>query len=116
MKFVYYQHNDKTFAELSSNNLEINDTSDFLDIMANAGSSNLLIHRNQLAKEFYDLNSGMAGELLQKVSNYGVRLGIIGDHTDFDAGSMHDFIYESNRNGQIVFASQPEEAMNLMVS
>ena len=39
----------------------------------------------------------MAGEILQKFSNYRVRLAIVGDFTPYSSKSIKDFIYESNK-------------------
>ena len=46
----------------------------------------------------------MAGEILQKFSNYRVRLAIIGSFEQCIAKSIRDFIYESNNGKQINFS------------
>lgn len=56
----------------------------------------------------------MAGEILQKFSNYRVRLAIVGDFTSYSGKSIRDFIYESNKKGQINFVSTTEEALNVL--
>ena len=54
---------------------------------------------------------GIAGEILQKFSNYRVRLAIVGDFTKFTSNSLHEFIYESNKGRFIHFVSAKLEAM-----
>ena len=45
---------------------------DFLDIVANSVSRHLVVGKENLNPDFFDLKTGLAGEILQKASNYGV--------------------------------------------
>ena len=94
--------------------MQIMNTSDFLDIMANAGARILSFKKEHFHADFYDLKTGIAGEILQKVSNYGIRMMIVGDFDNIEKKSLRDFIYESNRTGQIVFASDIESGIDLL--
>ncbi len=53
----------------------------------------------------------MAGELLQKFSNYRVRLVIVGDFSGYTKKSIKDFIFESNNGKQINFLASTTEAL-----
>lgn len=55
--------------------------------------------------DFFWLSSGLAGAVLQKVQNYGLRIAILGDISRFttESPSLRDFVYESNRRGQTMF-------------
>jgi hypothetical protein len=44
----------------------------------------------------------LAGEILQKFINYGVKIAIIGDFSGYSSKSLKDFIYECN-NGNAIF-------------
>lgn len=112
MKFKQHNRNSKAIVELVSTEYTIESASDFLDVMSNAGSRTILIHSGHLHEDFYDLKTGLAGEILQKVSNYGIRLGIIGDHSQFASGAMHDFILESDRTRQVLFTTSVAEAID----
>jgi hypothetical protein len=87
---------------------------DFLDLLGSCPSPTIVLERDDLAEDFFDLRSGLAGELLQKVSNYRRRLVILGDFSDFPSRALRDFIYESNRTGQVVFAADLERAIELL--
>lgn len=41
------------------------------------GSGGLILTESDLAREFFDLRSGLAGELFQKFMNYRVRVAIV---------------------------------------
>jgi hypothetical protein len=92
----------------------IADVSGFLEAMASCPTNTVIIDKESLAEEFFDLRSGLAGECLQKVSNYRRRLAIIGDFSDVPSRALRDFIYESNRTGQVVFAKDIEGAIELL--
>jgi hypothetical protein len=53
----------------------------------------------------------MAGEILQKFSNYRMRLAIVGDFSEYKSKSLRDFIRESNRTGTINFVGTIDEAL-----
>jgi hypothetical protein len=101
-------------AELTGSEFIINDVQDVLDLMAEAGSngcSSLIVSSNSLNAGFFDLKTGIAGEILQKFSNYRVRLAIIGDFTLFKSNSLRDFIRECNRGGFIIFCEDVNSSL-----
>jgi hypothetical protein len=106
-------------AELMADGILINETQDALDIMAECNyqdAGNILLYKHNLNPDFFDLKTGIAGEILQKFSNYRVRLAIIGDYSTYNNKSLRDFIYESNKAGRIIFASSKEEAISRLTS
>jgi hypothetical protein len=87
---------------------------DLLDFMAETrfnGSDRMVIHARSLHPNFFDLKTKVAGEILQKFSNYRMRLAIVGDFSGFKSKSLRDFIRESNRRGIICFAGTLDEAL-----
>jgi len=92
----------------------ITTTSDFLDVLANSTSKTVAINKESLTHDFYDLKTGIAGEFLQKVSNYGRRLMILGDFSEFTSRSLQSFIHESNRGGTVLFVPDIEAGVELL--
>lgn len=87
---------------------------DILDFMAEArlnDSDRIIIHDKSLNPDFFDLKTRVAGEILQKFSNYRMRLAIVGDFSSFKSKSLRDFIRESNRTGTINFVGTVDEAL-----
>lgn len=86
--------------------LRIGAVQDVLDLLAEASYPNsidgLILRKENLPEQFFELKTGFAGEVLQKFSNYRVRLAVIGDFSQYSSRSLRDFIRESNR-GQLVF-------------
>lgn len=80
----------------------------------NLGTTKLIVQESNLSKDFFDLKTGLAGEILQKFSTYNGHLAIIGDYSQLSSKSLKDFIYESNRFGRINFVSNEEEAIKVL--
>jgi hypothetical protein len=74
----------------------------------------MILHAINLPSEFFDLKSGFAGEILQKFSNYRMKLAIIGDFSEIKSKSLRDFIRESNNRRTISFVSSIEEALSIL--
>jgi len=55
---------------------------DFLDLIANAGSKKIIIVKRLLTEDFFDLSTAVAGEILQKASDYSVRMAVVGDFSN----------------------------------
>ena len=75
--------------------------------------SSIILKKENMADDFFDLSTGLAGEILQKFSTYRKRLAIIGDYEHIISKSLRDFIYESNRTKQILFVKTKEEALEI---
>lgn len=114
MKIEIHQLQNCEVAEITSDIVLIHSALDALDILGNLYYQNInriIIHQNNITTSFFDLRSGIAGEILQKFSNYRVRLAIVGDFTKYTSKSMNDFIYESNKAGHINFVPSVSEAL-----
>ncbi|HBC77255.1 MAG TPA: DUF4180 domain-containing protein [Bacteroidales bacterium] len=91
---------------------------DVLDLMAEArlyDSGSMIIHKKNLHPDFFDLKTKVAGEILQKFSNYRMKLAIVGDFLEYKSKSLRDFIRESNRTGTIYFVGSIDEALTRLI-
>ena len=101
-------------AEVTSDAMLIKTAEDGLDLLGNIyyqGFDRLILHEKNLTPDFFNLKNGMAGEILQKFSNYRMRLAIVGDLSKYASKSLKDFIYESNKAGHINFVHSTDEAV-----
>jgi hypothetical protein len=106
MNIEIHQVGDEKIAEVVSDEILIKNAEDGLQIMIDLyyqDFDKIIIHENNITPDFFDLKTGIAGELLQKFSNYRLRLVIVGDFSKYDSSSLRDFIYESNKGKQINF-------------
>ncbi len=87
---------------------------DFLELITNSPAPTIVLDRKDLAPAFFELRSGLAGECLQKISNYRRRLAVLGDFSAVSSSALRDFIYESNTTGKVIFVDRLERAVELL--
>jgi len=114
MKIETHTTQNINIAEVISEEIIIKDAADGLDLLGNLyyqGFDKVIIHKQNITPDFFDLKNGIAGEILQKFSNYRIGLSIVGDFSTFESKSIKDFIYESNKSKHINFLSSTAEAL-----
>lgn len=84
---------------------EPGDVNDLIAVCWEMEVKHLVVDKEQLDPSFFDLRTGLAGEVLQKLTTYRIRLAILGDFTDYTSQALRDFIRESNRQGNILFVA-----------
>lgn len=117
MEIETHSVNVSKIAELVSDELIINTIEDGLDLLGNLyyqDFDKIIIHEKNITSDFFDLKNGIADEILQKFSNYRVRLAIVGDFAKYTSKSVNDFIYESNKGKQVVFVSSVTEGLKIL--
>lgn len=106
-------------ARVISNATLIRNTQDAVDLMGDCwynGAVGIVMNEENIVADFFDLKTGIAGEILQKFSNYNVRLAIVGDFDKYKSKSIRDFIFESNKHRHINFVSSVDEAQERLIS
>ena len=76
----------------------------------------IIMNKSAVTEEFFDLSTGIAGEVAQKLVNYGYRIAIVGDFSVYDSKSLHDSIFESNNGKNLYFAADEDEAVERLRS
>ncbi len=114
MKIKTTQIGNIRIAEVISEKIIINKIQDGIDLLADLyyqDFDKIIIYEKNITTDFFDLKTGIAGEILQKFSNFRVKLAIIGDFSKYTSKSIQDFIFESNKLGQIIFVTTAKEAI-----
>jgi hypothetical protein len=115
MNFEIISQNGTLVAVVASDQKEIKTAQDALELIANCGyqgAQKIIVHEQNLNPQFFDLKSGLAGDVLQKFSNYNASLAVVGDFAKFDSKSLRDFIYESNKGNRVCFVDTVDEALS----
>jgi hypothetical protein len=71
----------------------------------------VVVPAERLTDDFFELGTGVAGEIAQKFVNYRLRLAIVGDisrQVD-DSGSLSAWVAESNRGSHLWFCETFDE-------
>lgn len=79
--------------------------------IAYGGCTRIAINKEGFSEDFFVLRTRLAGEVLQKVSNYRLQLAIYGDFSGLQSKALKDFIYECNSGSHVFFVESKEEAI-----
>ena len=107
MKTEIIRTNNTQIAVVSSDDLLITNVQSALDLIMTVkyetDCTNIAINKEAITDDFFILSTCLAGEIMQKVINYGVRFAIYGDFSEYTSKPLKDFMYESNKGNDIFF-------------
>jgi len=109
----------KKIAEMLSDGIILRSSRDatgLIEDMLSRGLTQLILHERNVAPEFFQLGTGIAGEVLQKLTNYQIKVALVGQFDNYKSKSLRAFIAESNRGNQIYFTNGLESALERMGS
>lgn len=111
---LFQTYNGQVIAEITEQHPSIRSVEDVMDFWGDVlynGSVGVIIPKGVLCDDFFELRTGLAGEILQKFTNYQLKLAIVGDFSQVESKSLRDFIRESNQRKQVNFVGSREEAL-----
>lgn len=87
------------------------DAVDLIGEAAYAHTELILIPVERLEEDFFQLKSGIAGQILQKFAMYRRQIVILGDISQYVAQSnaLKSFVYEANHGNQVWFVTDLQE-------
>lgn len=115
MQLIQMEIAGHTVAVIGEKEPVLTDAQSALDLIASvryaAGEVDaIILSKEAVAEIFFDLRTGVAGEILQKMTNYWMKIAIVGDFSGYESKSLRDFIYESNKGRSVFFAATQREA------
>lgn len=115
MNIEKISNNGILIAKVTSHEVIIIDTQSALDLMAtvkyDTDCTRIIIDKESICEDFFQLSTCLAGEILQKYINYGVKVAIVGNYSHYTSKPLHDFIYECNQGKDVFFVTTLEEAV-----
>ena len=114
MEIKIHTIDDRKIAEIISDDIVLQTVEDAVDLIGNMsyqGFDKLIIHEENMISDFFELKNKIAGNILQKFSQYSMPLAIIGDFEKYESKSLNDFIFESNKGNQINFVTTIEDGL-----
>lgn len=120
MRLRIEEKNGIKIVVVHSDEVLIADVAGTLDFMASvqyeADTRRIALNKAALAETLFDLSTRVFGEILQKFSNYRMKLAIIGDFSIYPSKSLRDFIYECNNGHDIFFVKDEDEAVERLAN
>lgn len=99
--------------EVISEEIVLKDYNDLLDLLTEAWVEGILLHKRNVAPEFFDLSTGVAGEILNKITTYRLKFAVVGNFDEYPGEAIHAFIRESNRKGDILFVENIDAVLDI---
>lgn len=85
------------------------DALELVGVCAEAGVSLLVLDAEALSPDFFELRTGLAGMVLQKFVNYGIRVALVLRDAASHTGRFAELLAESNRGQDFrAFATRDE--------
>ena len=102
-------------AEVRGDGVLIATAGDLLTLIFDARrqkADRIALHAANIDPAFFDLRSGLAGDMLQKLVNYKQQLAIVGDISPYTERSeaLKALVRESNRGKDVHFVARIEDA------
>lgn len=105
---------------LFSDEVLLTDGQTALDLMMTVqyetNSSRIALNKEAITADFFDLRCGLAGEILQKFSNYRMKLAIYGDFSAYTSQALRDFMRECNQGQTVFFTADRQEALQRLLN
>ena len=100
--------------ECAAEGVELKSAGDAVELIIAAREHHaryVVVPVERLGDDFFNLRTGIAGEVIQKFVNYRVRLVIAGDISRHvaESTSLRDLVRESNRGDQVWFLTSIDE-------
>ena len=114
MEIKIHTIDNRKIAEIISDDIVLQTVEDAVDLIGNMsyqGFDKLIIHEENMISDFFELKNKIAGNILQKFSQYSMPLAIIGDFEKYESKSLNDFIFESNKGKLINFVTTVEDGL-----
>ena len=109
MKLERLERNGVPILECTEPIARVEDALDVVSGCVEHGTNRLLVDSRRLPPAFFDLRSGFAGEFLQKLVNYGVRLAGVFASEDGYPERFREFLLEAKRGRAFrVFANRED--------
>lgn len=106
-------------AVIKSDKIVIDSLQSALDLIATVNyetnANKICLSKDLIVENFFDLKTGLAGEILQKFINYKTKVAIYGDFSQYTSKALNDFIKECNRGNDIFFLDSLENSINFLI-
>ncbi|CDX04745.1 PadR family transcriptional regulator [Desulfitobacterium sp. LBE] len=113
MNYQIRETENKKYIELISIENRLNTENDTLDLISLCWEhelSRLMLHYTTLSEDFFDLKTGVAGGIIQKFSNYGIKIVLIVPQETMQKGRFREMTAETNKGNHFRMYESKEEA------
>lgn len=114
MQFQPVTIGGQRFNLVQSPDVVIHSAQNVLDLLYDTDTLAFVLFEHQINPDFFELRSGLAGDVMQKFYNYSMKIVIIGDFARYESRALRDFIVEANRTKHVIFVDSLETAQQIL--
>jgi PadR family transcriptional regulator, regulatory protein AphA len=117
--YMIREKDSKQYVEYISENKHIKNEQDALEIVGicyENKTNRLMLHEANISSEFFDLSSGVAGNILQKFINYSIIAVAVLEPETVNQGKFREMVIEVNRGKHFRVFHDCAEASEWLVS
>jgi PadR family transcriptional regulator, regulatory protein AphA len=103
MDYQLVEVNGQSYVECLADGGVVASERDALDLVAacgESGTARLMLHAGNLPAEFYDLKTGLAGNVLLKLGNYRLQVAAVLTPELVGNGRFYEMVLETNRRSR----------------
>lgn len=118
MNYKIVENGTKKYIELISSPTPLSTEQDAVDLVALCREHDLdflMLHGEALSEDFFNLRTGVAGRMMQKFINYGVKTAVVIPDTSVNKGRFKEMVTESNRSNQFGVFESREDAESWLI-
>ncbi|OJU12412.1 MAG: hypothetical protein BGN88_04105 [Clostridiales bacterium 43-6] len=119
MNYIVNEQNNQKYLELFSAQAPIATEQDAVDIAALCWENNterIIIQEQALSEDFFRLKTGVAGGILQKLTNYHIKTAFLISPEKVNTGKFKDMAAESSRSNQFRIFEDKETAKQWLLA
>ena len=119
MEVTAVHQNNTTYLAVAPGQLIIQTEADAVDIMGlcyDHNTDRVLLHDDNLAPDFFDLSSRVAGHILQKFRNYSVKVAVVLSPKTQTSSQFGNFMVEESRGSDFGIFKKYSEAVAWLTS
>lgn len=100
MNYRVVEKDNKRYIEFASDEVAISKEQHALDLISvcmENGIELIIIYEEVLSEDFFNLKTGLAGAILQKLMNYHVKAALVIKNEEKIAGRFREMVIEANK-------------------
>lgn len=104
--------NDKPYSKVITEDIIINNGQDAIDLIFSTEYRSIILDDRHINSDFFDLSTGLAGEVIPKFKRYAKKVVILLDRSNYTSKFLDNLISESNKGKKVIFADSVDSAKN----
>ncbi len=113
MNFNEHRINGVSVVEILEDGVILRNAQNLLDLISDFAVKHVILKKENIAEAFFDLHTGLAGDILQKATAFRIFVGVIGDFSAVESRSLREFIIECNEERRLIFKPTVEAALRV---